>query len=80
MARGLPTPTYEMVEQFGPDHAPRFRIVVKVEGLEPAEGTGSSKRGAEQDAAEPREACAPEPGTGVWTRTAADAWRRPTTG
>src|SRR5215211_6082695 len=52
LARNLPIPVYEMVEQFGPHHAPRFRILAKVQGLRPAEGTGSSKRGAEQDAAE----------------------------
>ena len=52
LARNLPIPVYEMVEQFGPHHAPRFRIEAKVQGLKPAEGTGSSKRGAEQDAAE----------------------------
>jgi ribonuclease III len=52
LARNLPIPVYEMVEQFGPHHAPRFRIEARVQGLKPAEGTGSSKRGAEQDAAE----------------------------
>ena len=52
LARGLPLPAYEVVEQFGPDHAPRFRISVTVRGFKPAEGTGSSKRAAEQDAAE----------------------------
>ena len=46
LARNLPIPTYEMVEQFGPHHAPRFRIEARVQGLKPAEGTGSSKRGA----------------------------------
>ena len=64
LARSLPIPVYEMVEQFGPHHAPRFRIVAKVQGLEPAEGTGSSKRGAEQDAAENlllREGCGSVP-------------------
>ncbi|HEX8165267.1 MAG TPA: ribonuclease III [Beijerinckiaceae bacterium] len=52
LARGLPLPVYAVVEQFGPDHAPQFRIAVTVRGLEPGEGTGSSKRAAEQDAAE----------------------------
>jgi ribonuclease-3 len=52
LARGLGIPTYAVAEQFGPHHAPRFRISVTVEGLEPAVGTGSSKRTAEQDAAQ----------------------------
>jgi ribonuclease-3 len=52
LARNLPVPVYEIVEQFGPHHAPKFRMSVRVQGLEPAEGTGSSKRAAEQDAAE----------------------------
>ena len=52
LARGLPLPAYELVGQFGPDHAPQFRISVKVEGFKPAEGAGCSKRAAEQDAAE----------------------------
>lgn len=48
---GLPTPTYAVVEQTGPDHAPKFRIVVRVNGKERGYGTGSSKRIAEQAAA-----------------------------
>ena len=52
LARGFPLPAYDVVEQFGPHHAPKFRIAVKVNGFKPAEGTGSSKRAAEQDAAE----------------------------
>jgi ribonuclease-3 len=63
LARGLPLPAYEVVEQFGPDHAPQFRIRVTVQGLAPGEGAGASKRIAEQDAAENllvRE--------GLWTR------------
>jgi ribonuclease-3 len=50
-ARGLPTPTYTTLEQIGPDHAPQFRILVKVKGLESGVGVGQSKRVAEQDAA-----------------------------
>jgi ribonuclease-3 len=49
--RGLPTPTYGIVEQTGPDHAPRFRIMVKVKGAESEFGLGASKRIAEQAAA-----------------------------
>ena len=32
--RGLPPPTYSVVEQTGPDHAPKFRVMVKVKGAE----------------------------------------------
>jgi ribonuclease-3 len=49
--RGLPPPTYTIVEQTGPDHAPRFRVVVKVKGAENEFGLGTSKRIAEQAAA-----------------------------
>jgi len=51
MGRGLPIPIYAVVERTGPDHAPRFRIAVQVEGLEPGHGEGTSKRVAEQEAA-----------------------------
>ena len=46
------SPTYAVVERTGPDHAPRFRIAVQVEGLEPGVGEGTSKRIAEQAAAQ----------------------------
>ena len=49
--RGLPPPTYALVEQTGPDHAPRFAVAVKVQGLENGIGFGASKRAAEQEAA-----------------------------
>ncbi|WP_112663603.1 ribonuclease III [Microvirga flavescens] len=49
--KGLPTPAYAIVEQTGPHHAPRFRVVVKVKGTENEFGTGTSKRIAEQAAA-----------------------------
>ncbi|MDP4006862.1 ribonuclease III [Methylobacterium sp. NEAU K] len=51
MSRSLAIPTYAVVERTGPDHAPRFRIAVQVEGLEPGLGEGTSKRIAEQEAA-----------------------------
>jgi ribonuclease III len=50
-AQGLPTPSYVVVERIGPEHAPKFRISVKVEGLASGLGLGASKRAAEQDAA-----------------------------
>ena len=50
--RGLQTPVYRLDGQTGPDHAPRFLISATVDGFEPAQGEGSSKRHAEQAAAE----------------------------
>lgn len=50
--RGLATPIYRLDGQTGPDHAPRFVIAAVVDGFEPAQGEGSSKRHAEQAAAE----------------------------
>ena len=50
--RGLPTPTYHLVEQTGPDHAPRFQVEARVGALEGATGSAATKRAAEQDAAQ----------------------------
>jgi ribonuclease-3 len=60
--RGLPPPSYAVVEQTGPDHAPKFRVMVKVKGSESEFGLGTSKRIAEQAAA--RSLLLKE---GVWT-------------
>ena len=49
--RGLPTPLYREVERTGPHHDPEFRVSVALPDLTPAEGTGRSKRAAEQAAA-----------------------------
>jgi len=49
--RGLPTPAYREVGRSGPDHDPIFRVTVQLPKLDPAEGTGRSKRAAEQAAA-----------------------------
>ncbi len=49
--RGLPTPAYREVERSGPDHSPKFRVAVEIADSAPAEGTGASKRAAEQAAA-----------------------------
>ncbi|WP_082528789.1 ribonuclease III [Methylobacterium sp. Leaf466] len=51
MARGLAIPVYEVAARSGPDHAPQFRIAVRVDGIEPGFGDGPSKRLAEQEAA-----------------------------
>jgi ribonuclease III len=50
-ARGLPTPAYREVARSGPDHDPEFRVAVQLPRLAPAEGSGRSKRAAEQAAA-----------------------------
>jgi ribonuclease-3 len=50
-ARGLPTPAYREVARSGPHHSPEFRVAVALPQLAPAEGSGRSKRGAEQAAA-----------------------------
>ena len=50
-AQGLPAPLYREIARSGPDHAPDFTIAAEVETLQPASGSGSSKRLAEQAAA-----------------------------
>jgi ribonuclease III len=50
-ARGLPTPAYREVARSGPDHSPEFRVAVQLPHFAPAEGSGRSKRAAEQAAA-----------------------------
>ena len=50
--RGLPLPKYGLVDRSGPDHAPQFTMAVAIEGHEPSNGSGSSKRAATQKAAE----------------------------
>lgn len=50
--RGLPIPTYRQTGRSGPDHAPRFRVEVAVVGHDPAVGEGTSKRSAEDAAAQ----------------------------
>jgi ribonuclease-3 len=48
---GWPAPTYDVLEQQGPDHAPMFKISVAVKDRPGASGVGPSKRMAEQAAA-----------------------------
>ncbi len=48
-ARGLPS--YHELARKGPDHAPLFTVEVRLEGVDPVQATGSSKRAAERDAA-----------------------------
>lgn len=49
--RGLDLPSYDVIAQEGPDHAPVFTVAVHVAGFEPAAGTAQSKRAAEKAAA-----------------------------
>ncbi len=49
--RGLPPPAYREVARSGPDHDPEFRVAVQLPAFAPAEGSGRSKRAAEQAAA-----------------------------
>lgn len=52
-ARGLPRPEYELVSETGEVHRREFRVRCTVDGAAGAtEGVGSSRRGAEQQAAE----------------------------
>ena len=50
-AKGLGLPEYKIVEQSGPDHAPIFKIEVKIPNYEKHSGSGSSRRSAEMEAA-----------------------------
>lgn len=47
---GLPMPAYTLLSQAGPDHAPRFRVQAAI-GDRRAEAEGSSRKGAEVEAA-----------------------------
>lgn len=51
LGRGLTAPRYREVERSGPDHAPVFIVAAFIDGLEPCNGKGASKRAAEHDAA-----------------------------
>lgn len=51
-AQGKTHPIYVVVESSGPAHAPSFIVEVRVDGVPSAQGEGSSKRFAEQVAAQ----------------------------
>ncbi|MCM2291984.1 ribonuclease III [Allorhizobium sp. BGMRC 0089] len=66
-ARFAVTPVYRVVDRSGPDHDPRFTVMVDIAGLPTETGTERSKRAAEQAAAArllERE--------GVWDRASTD--------
>ncbi|MHA1157389.1 MAG: ribonuclease III [Alphaproteobacteria bacterium] len=50
--RGLPTPDYTIAARSGPDHAPEFVVEARVAGLQAESGRGTTRRNAEQRAAE----------------------------
>jgi ribonuclease-3 len=50
-ARLKATPTYEVVQEVGPDHDKRFVVAVKIGDDEWARAVGKSKKAAEQMAA-----------------------------
>ena len=50
-ARGLPPPSYIVLDRSGPDHAPFFTISAQLENGESQDATAGSKRQAEQNAA-----------------------------
>ncbi len=50
-AKKIGTPDYNVLVADGPDHAPAFRIEVRVKGYVSAEGEGRSKRSAQMEAA-----------------------------
>lgn len=49
--KGLPLPTYDIVAQSGPDHAPIFEIQLVVKGAPPVLAQGRSRAEAEKQAA-----------------------------
>ena len=51
-ARGMPPVVYQVVREAGPDHRKTFWVEVSVAGVVSATGTGTTKKEAEQSAAE----------------------------
>ena len=49
---GRPAPSYREIKRQGPAHAPQFTVAVDLEGFTSASGSGTSKRAAEQTAAQ----------------------------
>lgn len=50
-SRGLGAPSYEVLNEEGPDHDKLFRVAVLVDGVKIGEGSGRSKQSAQQEAA-----------------------------
>lgn len=45
-------PVYRIVKEWGPDHSKIFHVIASLDGVDQGEGVGSSKKEAEQSAAE----------------------------
>lgn len=52
LAQHMPLPQYVEVSREGPPHMPKFISEVRLDGLQPEQGQGGSKRVAEQNAAQ----------------------------
>src|SRR3546814_11979689 len=51
-AQGRPLPSYEVIEESGPPHKRQFRVRASLtDGVDTTEAQGSSRRGADKDAA-----------------------------
>jgi len=50
-AKGWGLPKYQVIDESGPDHEKRFKVLVKVADISEASGEGGSKKNAEQRAA-----------------------------
>lgn len=51
-SKGLPLPSYKIVDQQGPDHAPIFVTELSIEGYEKVAAQGKSRQQAEKNAAQ----------------------------
>ena len=60
-SQGLDLPDYQVIGRTGPDHEPQFTVRVDLDGPGAGEGTGRSRRLAEQEAARALLVC-----VGVW--------------
>jgi len=47
----MPAPNYRVIKEVGPDHSKKFVVEVSITDLKKADGAGSSKQKAEQEAA-----------------------------
>ncbi len=51
-ANGFGIPSYPLLSEEGPDHAKKFVVGIDIAGVRLAEGSGSNKKNAQQDAAQ----------------------------
>jgi ribonuclease-3 len=50
-AEQKPNPIYELLKKTGPEHAPEFSVVLKLQGMQPIIARGRSRQEAEKTAA-----------------------------